>query len=226
MERVVRLMSRARVPLLAVALTAGAIPALAQDRTGSVEISPFAGGSFGGTLHAGTNAIFSHSVDVGDTGAYGIRIGVNANRWFGVEASFSYAKPDLQAPGGSLLFGQNMKLGDLEQQNYDLNAVFNMGRRRIIPYLTLGLGATRMKATVPGVASEADTRFATNFGLGLKAFMTPNVGLRFDGRIRATYINNTNCDAGTSYCTDPYYDGHGSRWYTNGEVTGGLTFAF
>lgn len=204
-------------------------PAAAQDRTGTVEITPFGGGYFGGRLYSGSNTIFSDDVDVKDAGTYGLRVGMNANRWLGIEAGFSTAKADIRSIGGSELFGSGRTLGRLEVQHYELNALFNMGRRRVIPYITLGAGATRFEARVPQVDTSTDTRFTANFGVGVKAFFHPNVGLRFDGRYRAAYVNNNdNCDYWSDYCDGYHYhnDNRDNRWYGSGELTGGLIIAF
>lgn len=209
------------------AVALGARPARAQDRTGTVEITPFGGGYFGGRLYSGSNAIFSEDVDVRDTGTWGLRVGMNANRWLGIEAGFSMAKADIRSIGGSTLFGSGHKLGELDVKSYELNAVFNMGRRRVIPYFTLGAGATTFDAKVPDTDVSADTRFSANFGAGLKVFFDPHVAFRFDGRYRASYVNNTNCDQHYgSYCYDDRHNDDSHRWYANGELTGGLTIAF
>jgi hypothetical protein len=101
-----------------------------------------------------------------------------------------------------------------------------MGRGRVVPYIALGGGATNLKASVPGVPSTSDTRFSGIFGVGMKAFFTPQFGFRFDARGRAT---NVNSDCWSYYDDCDGYDHHGdddSNWYYSGEVTGGLTFAF
>ncbi len=202
-------------------------PAAAQDRTGTVEITPFGGGYFGGRLYAGSNTIFAEDVDVRDAGTWGLRVGMNANRWLGIEAGFSSSRADIESTGGSTLFGGGVKLGRLDEQHYDLNMLFNMGRRRVIPYITIGAGATTFDAKVPDVSTSSDTRFTAIFGAGVKAFIDPHFGLRFDGRSRAAYVNNEDCDHHYSYCDDGYHhDNHDNRWYTSGEVTGGLVIAF
>ncbi len=209
------------------ALALAARPAQAQDRTGTVEITPFGGGYFGGRLYAGSNSIFADDVDVRDAGTYGIRVGVNANRWLGIEAGFSKARGDIESVGGSSLFGSGVKLGELDVQHYELNMLFNMGRRRVIPYITLGAGVTRFDARVPDVDTSADTRFTANFGAGVKAFFDPHFGLRFDGRYRAAYVNDQNCNSDFSFCSDDHHHhNHDNRWYGSGELTGGVIFAF
>lgn len=212
--------------LLAV-LALGAGPATAQDRTGTVEITPFGGASFGGRLHAGSNDIFADDVEVTDEGTYGLRVGVNANRWLGLEVGYSRAEAEIRSVGGGSLFGGNsQKLGEMDVEHLEMNALFNMGRRRVIPYFTLGAGVTRFDANVPFVDTDKDTRFTANIGAGLKVFFNPHVALRFDGRARAARVNDTDCDG--YWCDDDddwdYEDD--ADWYTSGELTVGVTFAF
>jgi Outer membrane protein beta-barrel domain len=218
-------------PLAAMALLIIAGNADAQDRTGTVEITPFGGGYFGGRLYQGSNAIFSRDVDVQSAGTYGIRVGVNANRWLGIEAGFATARADIEGRGSAAdpgLFGNRNKLGTLDVKQYELNGVLNFGRRRAIPYFTIGAGATTFRARVPGVDVSEDTRFTANMGLGVKVFFNPHVALRFEGRGRTALVDDSNrCSDRYSGC-DGYYDSNNSdrRWYTSGEVTGGITAAF
>ena len=216
-------------PLASLALLMISGAARAQDRTGTVEITPFGGGYFGGRLYEGSNTIFSRDVDVQSAGTYGIRVGVNANRWLGIEAGFATARADIEARGSrSELFFDRNKLGTLDVKQYELNGVFNFGRRRVIPYFTLGAGATTFRARVPGVDTDDDTRFSANMGLGMKVFFNPHVALRFEGRGRSAYVNNSQrCSDRSSLCDDGFSsDGSSRRWYTSGEVTGGITAAF
>ena len=60
--------------------------------------------------------------------------------------------------------------------------------------------------------------------VGGKFFFTPRVGLRIDGRYRAIDLrsdfDNFSCDHDDRFCRDR------RNWSYNGEVTGGLVFAF
>lgn len=226
--------SRTGAWFLSVALLTVALPGVAhaQDRSGTVEISPFGGAAFGGRLYAGSNRVFDRDVDVRSAGTYGIRVGVNANRWLGLEASFATARADIQGRNsGSGLFGRGNKLGTLDTKNYDLNGIFNLGRRRVIPYIALGAGATTFKALVPGVDVDKDTRFSANFGVGVKVFFNPHVALRFDGRGRSSYVNDRDrnrCSTAREHdsCDGDRTDDDRRRWYSSGELTGGITAAF
>lgn len=213
--------------LVAAAALVLARPLSAQDRSGTWEISGFGGGYFGGTLYAGSTALFNRDVHIGTAPTYGARLGYNINRVFGLEFGWSQAKPDIHGSGSDQLFGENVKLGTLKSDVIEGNFVFNLTHGRVIPYLTIGAGAMIFDASVPGFSGSSDTRFVGNFGGGVKMFMTPRLALRIDGRYRSAYISSgdqyyydsNGCNHGCYY----YYD---SNWYGSGEVTGGLTFAF
>jgi hypothetical protein len=78
---------------------------------------------------------------------------------------------------------------------------------------------------IPGYSSSTDSRATGTLGFGMKAFVTPNIGFRFEGKLRTTYINSGDdyweCD---DYC-DGYYYGD-SQWYVSGEAVAGVVFAF
>jgi len=232
-------MRRITLLLAGFGLLLAAVPAAAQDRTGSWEISPFAGGYFGGTLYnnapfgsAGAAApLYSSRIDVSTDVAYGVRLGYNVNRWLGIEFDWTHARPDLTAhlyttgmppyPATS----SNVKVGRLTQDVYEANALFNWGKRKVIGYFGLGAGASVMKTDLTGIGSNSSTRFTGSMFVGGKFFFTPHVGIRVDGRYRFTDTGHTtnrytSCDI-YGYCYN-----HSSSWYSSGEVTGGLTFAF
>ena len=215
-----------RTLLLLALLVAAASPAFGQDRTGTVEITPVGGAYFGGRLDAGSNGLFNHDVEVKDAGTYGVRLGYNFNRRFGLEWGWTRAKADIQNVGSSVLWVAGTKLGELTVNQYDMNFVISMAHGRVIPYFTIGGGATTFQASLPGSTSSTDTRFTANAGFGLKMFLDPKVALRFEGRGRSSYVSDSGCNSSwDSSC----HDSHGnsdSRWYTSGEVTGGLTVAF
>jgi hypothetical protein len=219
--------------LAALALVLAA-PSLAQDRGGTAEVTIFGGGYFGGRLYAGSNTIFSQSVDVSDVGTYGLRAAYNVNRWLGLEAGFSRAEAEFKsryrASDGGLFDHGSTSLGDLELRHWEGNLLFNMGRRRFRPYITIGAGATQFRSNVPGSRPDTDTRFTANFGGGMKLWFTPRFAFRFDARGRSSYIGARRCSTGSNdvFCRDDSYrdDNDRRRWYTSGEVTGGFTAAF
>ncbi len=170
-----------------------------------------------------------------DVGTYGLRVGYNVNRWLGVEAGFSRAEAEFKsryATDGGLFGNGSNRLGDLELRHWEGNLLFNMGRRRFKPYITIGAGATQFRSNVPGFRPDTDTRFTANFGGGMKLWVTPRFAFRLDARGRSSYIGAHRCGSSSDevFCRDDsnrdYDSNDRRRWYTSGEVTGGFTAAF
>jgi hypothetical protein len=219
-----RLRFLALAACLAAATLAGT--AAAQDRSGTFEISPFGGGYFGGTIFDSGHA----HVDVDTDVAYGVRFAYNINRVFGVEFDWTQAKANLDAHNLASIPGyppapMDGKIGRLTHDVYEVNGIFNFGKGRASGYVGMGLGAAVMKVDLTNASSTSDTRFTSNFSAGFKGWVTPHFGFRFDGRFRWTDTNHTTsrdtwCDY-YGYC----YSYH-TTWYSSGELTGGLMFAF
>ena len=217
-------MIKPRTILLSLFLPLALAPVCAaQIRSGTVEINPFGSDSFQFTDN---NGLFTSKVDIEDHVTYGGRIGWNITSTFEAEAQFSRAETHFVSPGGDVLFGASgTRLGDLTL-DYALGYMtFNFGRRRVVPYVTFGMGAARLDPDVCGVRPApcskpgADWRYTASAGGGIKTFVTPHFGFRFDGRYYGTLLRNDDRD-----CRDRCRDR--TDWLSNGDVTGGLIFAF
>ena len=94
------------------------------------------------------------------------------------------------------------------------------GRREVTPYFVGSLGVTRIDANIDGVG--ADDRFSASLGGGVKVFILPFLGLRFEGRAFWTDVDQyeTTCSDHFDECYD-YTD-----FLSQGEVTAGLIFAW
>lgn len=230
-----------RRPLMLTALTfallVAAAPASAQDRKGTWEISPFAGAFLGGRLYGndlprapgapgpGQGVSASNTfLDEDDDLAYGARLAYNVTRHFGLEVDWTSSRTDLRLPYSVAVVGggfvSNPKVGRLRQNIYEANALFNFGGRRAIGYVGIGGGAAVEKMD----SAASISRFTANLSVGGKFFFVPRVGLRIDGRYRA--IDLTDDSRNDFSCVRDCTNGHRRKWSYNGEVTGGLVFAF
>lgn len=204
---------------------AGAAAAQVRDRT--FEISPYGGYLFGGEFSRGTTALFDFDVEAEDAATLGARLGFNVTSNFQLELQLSHTETAfVTGDDDGDLFDpdEEEEFGGLDI-DYALGYMtFNFGRRRAVPYITLGAGVARLDPEIPGTSEE--TRFTASLGGGVKTFFTPNFGLRFDGRGYATSLGNNNDDDG--FCDDFFDDCDSERrdWLTNGEVSLGLLFAF
>ena len=209
--------------VLAAALLALAIPAgaRAQLREQTFEISPFYGRFFGGDFARGSNSLFAERVDADDANTYGLRLGYNATERMEFEIQGSRTDTHFVTHDSGDVFGSGgERLGDLRVDYLLGYGTFNFGHRRVVPYVTLGAGVGRLQPSNTPSPAHDSTRFTGSLGAGLKVFIDPHFGLRFDGRGYSTYLNRDDtCDSHHDRCDD-------THWLTNGEISGGLVFAF
>jgi hypothetical protein len=213
----------------------------AQVRSGTVEISPFAGYLFGGNFPRGSNALFSTRVDVDDHFTYGAGIGYFVNSTIELEARWARTETGFVNGHGGEVFGtgQDQRLADLTIDYFMGYGTFHFGHRRAVPYVTLGLGAARLDpgpfcppgpltggTAAPCSLPENSTRFTAAIGGGVKIYANPHLGFRFDGRYYGTYLNSRDrCGVfsdGHSFCSN----GDRTNWLGNLETTGGLFISF
>jgi opacity protein-like surface antigen len=201
-----------------VALGCFAAMASAQVRDGTMEVEPFYGYLWGGQFARGTTQAFSTRVDVADHATYGVRLGYNVTSKFELEAQAS--RTDTHFVGhGEDIFGSSPELGTLRVDYLLGYLTFNFGHSRAVPYVTLGGGVARLDPSIPDVATSSTTRGTGSLGAGLKYFVNPHFGLRFDGRVYATYLSSSDECGHFDRCDNSHY-------LTNGNVTGGIILAF
>ncbi len=207
---------------LALATMAGT--AAAQDRSGTFEISPFAGGYFGGRLYGSYPVTTTYSyLEPQDDLTYGIRLAYNVNRHFGFEFDWTSARPDLRTPYAYGTSSSNRTVGRLRQNVYEANTIFSFGKKRAIGYFGLGAGVATLDVTDTGTSAPARSRFTANISGGAKFWFVPKVGVRLDARYR---VIDHNDDSGSCNNHDSWCSNRWENWSHNSELTGGLIFAF
>ena len=137
----------------------------AQVRPSTLSVTPYIGGY-----------VFDKDQKLGDPLVYGISLGYNFTKYFGVEASGEYiaTKYDLHVADD-----RTTHVG-----NYRLDAIFNLiPDSRLVPFVFAGFGGQSID--YPGnVHHRADS--AVDYGAGLKFFFTDWLALR--GDVRQIYI--------------------------------------
>jgi outer membrane beta-barrel protein len=212
--------------LLAAAASAAAT---AQVREGTVEISPFAGYLFGGEFARGSTSVFDFEVQADDDATFGVRLGYNLTDSFEMEFQASRTETAFVTKDNELFDPNEQAFGDLTIDYFMGYGTFNFGRRRAVPYITIGAGVARLDPNVPGTNARKDTRFTASLGIGVKAFVNPHFGFRFDGRGYATSLGDRNNEDDFFCDNDGFFrdcDSNRTDWLTNGEISAGLVFAF
>lgn len=220
---------KSRVLALALLAAGASAAATAQVREGTVEISPFAGYLFGGEFARGSSPLFGFEVQADDDATFGVRLGYNLTDNFEMEFQASRTETEFVTEDDELFDPDEQSFGDLTIDYFMGYGTFNFGRRRAVPYITVGAGVARLDPNVPGTNARKDTRFTASLGIGVKAFVNPHFGFRFDGRGYATSLGDRN-DDDDFFCDDDGFfddcDSDRTEWLTNGEISAGLVFAF
>ncbi len=114
---------------------------------------------------------FDDDQDVEDNPAYGLRIGYNFTKYFGLETSIEYINTDYDKGNNS----RSVNIG-----NYRLDGILNLlPDNQLVPFVFAGVGGQYID-----YPSGTDNRNAAtvNYGAGLKYFLDENVALRADIR--------------------------------------------
>ena len=211
---------KSRVALLAFAFALACVPtAFAQLRAGTVEINPFAGYLFGGELsHFNDFDDFENRIDIADEWNYGGRIGYNFSSLFQLEAEYARTETHFHL---NVRNGPDQDFGDLRIEYFLGYATFNFGHGRVVPFFTIGAGGANLAPTLPGTLAESEVRFTTAAGGGVKVFVCPWFGFRFDGRFYSTWLS----DDSRVYCNSNGFCST-QEWIPNFTATGGFIFAF
>jgi hypothetical protein len=194
------------------AAAAGLLLALAAGaRAQSVQISPFAGYAFGGSVR---------DVVLGDSRSFDAALAYGGALSFRISESWRfellYSRQPTQIEGGlAAPFDVTIErylAGFQEEKGPD---------ERVRWFGSVWLGATRF---VPGLEGyDSETKFGGGVGLGVKTFFGENVGLRFEARGFYTLVKGEGgmaCANGTCLFA---FSGKG-LW--QGDVSAGLILGF
>ena len=190
-------------------------PALGQSFP-RIEVSPTIGYLFGGNLWE--SATDQADLSVGDHLDYGVRAGWRADPHWEFEFDWTHVSTRLEVRLAAPVPLKIDYVGPLVTYH------FCTGWLR--PYVAGGLGAGIFNT------DETNSYFTGSFAVGLKAFVTPNIGARIEARGFGSGVGDPPLGFPcTSFETDPD-TGHvvpvscAHEWIVNGDVTAGVVFAF
>ena len=206
---------------VALAWMAAALPAAAQVAHpigetepevfgGAVEVSPFAGIQFGGSVNS---TVDGRRVEMGSGFVYGATVDVAVVPGWRVELMYSRQETALETRGDveRVQLGVERYLAGVQEEQGD-------GRTRF--FGTALIGATRFAPGLDGY--DSDVRFTAAASLGIKHFVTPRLGLRAEAR---GFFVDVNSGAGLVCAGGCLFVFNGSGLW-QGDVTGGITLAF
>jgi hypothetical protein len=220
-------MRKALFLLLLIAVTPSLFAQDWRDRRGEryayqdnrLELTPFAGYRWGGTLNANTG-LFNQDVDLESSANFGVTLGIPVGNDLKVELLADHQSTNLTTGSGSI-FGQNDRLGDISVTylHAGLEVPFNRTRnpRAPQPYFVISAGVANLDPNVANASSA--NRFSASAGIGVKVPFSPNAGLRLEGR--GFYTSTSNSDSCRS-C----YNYYNNNYLYQGEANLGVYFKF
>jgi opacity protein-like surface antigen len=190
-----------------------AAPSLAQDKP-AIEITPFLGYDFGGGFEVFDFEFGTVDFELQDGESYGVIVDFPISRSFQVEAMVFQQPTTLEIDSG--IFGPSFEVSDLDIDYLQAGLLWQGSLGQVKPFFTAGVGLARMNPDIPELDSES--RFAFNFGGGVKTFFTPHFGLRFEGRLLIITLPE---DEEEFFCCEGEDDA-----LSQGHVALGFIFAF
>jgi opacity protein-like surface antigen len=208
-----------RRPSLALLLALAASSAAAQQTPGRIEAGIAWGRSFRGTFARGTSDYFDTKVESDTDILKGIRVGWAASRRVALEILAERVDTRFVSIGGGV-FPQESQLGILQMRFVELGARYALGTGRVTPFAGGGLGLAVLDPDIPNRPDVRDsTRFSIHLAAGVKAYLTPWLGLRLEGRPRFVYLGARR---------EPYDSGlfDSGRWFHHVDADLGVFVAF
>lgn len=151
-----------------------------QIRQGAFSVSPFIGGyTFEGNQNLQTQPV------------YGLRGGYDFTKHFGAELLFDYVSTKYTEADNQI---------SADALHYRLEGLYHfMPEKRLVPFIAVGAGGQNINYS-SGV--ENKTKFAADYGAGLKYFITDDIALRADMRhviVFGSAYNNLEYTVGLSF---------------------------
>jgi hypothetical protein len=163
---------------------------------GTVEITPFAGMTFGGDF---TDAVTGKSLSFDDTSSYGIMADfkqapdpkVPGESW--IELYYSRQKTTLKADQGAFI---GEPLFDVNIEYFHVGGTYGAADGKVKPFVVGTFGATHMTPKGEGLSSE--TKPSLSLGGGVRMYLTDRLGIRLDARWFGTFFNG----GGAVFCSN------------------------
>lgn len=197
--------SRFGRPLIATALALATaatalLPSLAaaDERKSRLELTPTIGFRAGGEFDDSLDVGFDFDTEVEESESIGLTLGIGLNNHWTLE--FLWDEQDSVLIDRGFLFPDD-ELFDISVTYAHVGFTYEWTPGHVRPFVGASLGGTRFAPEPADLSNE--NRFSTSIGGGVKLMLNRNVGLRFEGRLFSTFLE----DDEDFYCyDDDYYD--------------------
>jgi hypothetical protein len=179
-----------------------------------VEITPFAGYSFGGEFEERDTG---EELNISDTSNWGGVVNVDLSEITQLELFYSRQETELTSGG---LFPAD-RLFDMDVEYFHIGGTYLLGRNEWQPFVVGTVGLAHLSPAPSDVSSL--NKFSLGIGGGLKFFPTEHLGLYMAGRGLVTFVESTlafSIDEGGG----TIYFSADALWQV--QLSAGLVFAF
>ena len=149
---------------------------------GLVEVTPFAGFTFGGTF---TDRFTNEELELDDSAGYGLAVNIMASNRSSWEIFYSRQETEADTRGLSM----PEPAFDLTVDKLEFGGTYDVQTKYPRPYVAASVGLTHLDPS--GTGLDSDTYFSFSLGGGIKLLERQRVGLRLDARWLATVIQDS-----------------------------------
>lgn len=166
--------------LVLVAMLSLTAPAVAQENL-DFELTPFAAYRIGGDFE---EAETGEEFDLDDSGAFGLILNIRAKPQGQWEILYAQQSTEVDT-AGTFIATESI---DLDVQYFQVGGTYLYDGDRVVPFIALTLGVTHFDPQFADLDSE--NYFSASFGGGIKTNLTERLGLRLEGRVYSTFLEN------------------------------------
>ncbi len=167
-------MSHARLVIALVLLTAASVATA--DPLPRLELTPYVGYRTGGHYLSATG-----DADFQEAASFGFVANYVATYKTQVELLYGHQSTDIEDTSETEF---DSALG-IDMDYLHIGGTYVFSDKKLAPFLSLTIGATRLSPDVAEIESE--TYFSGALGLGVRYDIAPNLGLRLEGRTHALF---------------------------------------
>jgi hypothetical protein len=147
-----------------------------QKTSRGIEITPFYGWMFGGSL-----SVREGDLNINDNDNYGIAVDVELPYGGGKQVELLWVMQNSRLDLKRYPSGIKETLFDIATHYFHVGGVYGVRRGNVMPFGSLTLGATLFHPKENNLSDE--WRFSATLGLGAKLYLSERVGVRLQGRL-------------------------------------------